>query len=80
MAGMRDPLSIEEIEWTLWCTTLCRCENCKVMQDFPEVDHLLDEAPMDWAKAVAPVIHSKGWSAPGEFELLCPSCTAKALR
>jgi hypothetical protein len=72
----RDPLSVEEIEWTLWCTLICRCEECEKFLDLDEFDALAD-SPMDWAKAAAPLVKSKGWSAPGEWELLCDECTAR---
>lgn len=71
----RDPISLEEIRWALWCTLMRRCENCKAVLDLSDFNALLDESPSEWADTVAPLVKSKGWSAPGDFELLCPVCT-----
>jgi hypothetical protein len=67
----RDPFSVEEIEWTLWCMLVCECERCKSVLPLKEFDPLLDDSPIEWAKAAAPYVKAKGWSAPGEWELLC---------
>jgi len=71
----RDPTAITEIEWTLLCCSLCQCDQCKKMLLLEQFDHLYN-LPSDWAKAAAPFVKSIGWSAPGEFELLCDECTA----
>jgi hypothetical protein len=55
---------------------LCRCDECGKFLDLDEYDALID-SPGDWARAAAPFVKSKGWSAPDEFELLCDECTAR---
>ena len=75
----RDPLSLEEIEWALWCTVMCQCENCKVVLDLSEFESFFDQSPSDWAKAAAPFVKLQGWSAPEDFELLCPVCTTRQI-
>lgn len=72
----RDPRSLFEVEWSLWCTLLCECVRCGAYLELAEFDHLVDDSPIEWAQAAAPFVHSQGWSAPDEFELLCPRCTA----
>ena len=70
-----DPLSVEAIEWSLWCTLMCQCEKCNAVLDLSKFDELNAENPIEWSKVVAPLVKSKGWSAPAEFQLLCPVCT-----
>jgi len=70
----RDPTSLEEIEWTLWCVLLCQCDRCGKILDLDEYERYQDE-PMNWAKAAAPKVKSEGWATPAEFELHCDECT-----
>jgi hypothetical protein len=71
----RDPHSLEEIEWSLWCALMCQCENCGAVLDLGQFDDLADANPIEWAKVAAPFVKERGWSTPREFELLCPECT-----
>jgi hypothetical protein len=72
----RDPLSLQEIEWSLWCTLMCHCEKCGTQLDLDQFGISAD-APAEWAKAAAPFVKTKGWSAPDEWELRCNECTAR---
>lgn len=70
-----DPTGTEELEWALWFKVMCLCDHCEAWLDVGDIE-LLDRDPMEWAKSVAPEVKALGWSAPSEFELLCPKCTA----
>ena len=65
--------SLEQLEWRLWCTAMCQCSSCKDILSFVEHDDILDR-PDAWAKAVASMVRSLGWSALSDFELLCRQC------
>ncbi len=67
------PNSLEQLEWTLWCTAMCQCSGCKDILPFEEHDDILDR-PDVWAKVVAPMVRSLGWSALSDFELVCDQC------
>lgn len=73
----RDPLSVEELTWTLWALLICQCDRCSTLLTFDEFDATWDRDPYEWAQQVAPVVKAAGWSTPDYFELLCPKCTAQ---
>lgn len=71
-----DITPLEQIEESLWLGLRCQCDNCQVTFDLPEFDSIMEVlGPIEWAKAVAPLVLSKGWSVPDHLELLCPQCT-----
>jgi hypothetical protein len=69
----------EELEFSLWMSLICSCDECGTVHWLFEFNDLLERDPIAWSKAVTPVVQSAGWTAPDQGDLLCPSCTAKRI-
>jgi hypothetical protein len=70
-------LDYDILEYSLWMALLCECASCGKCEDLSSFDELLDIDPIEWSKAVTPVVRAAGWSSPEEGTFFCALCASK---